>query len=247
MTAAPEEVFEFLKRLHDSCAQLILRLKFDKQHAQSRTLIALYGSILELSSGLIALVDQQLLPGAPVMLRAILEAHVDLVNMAADSRYGYSLERSYIKEWRKLLVEAQGGENEYLLEIAGQASLPDRIRDLEAEDGKLKEQGHRVLTLLERFELAGMGKEYRSLYNSLCCASHNNLRSLVDRHFEFDQEDFTMVFYKAYTPEDAAIYVGTAAEVLVRSTETLHLKLESSDLEAVRALRAELTGLRGEV
>ena len=246
MIAPPEEVFAFLKRLHVECQSFVLRLKFDKQHAPSRTAIALYGSIMELCSGLICLVEQQLLPGAPVLLRAVLEAHVDLVNILANPRYGYSLERSYIREWKKLLQEAQSGSNEYLDAISKQGSLVGRIQELQRKDSKLEAQGHRVLLLEQKFRLAGMEKEYRSLYNSLCCASHNNIRSLVDRHFEFSDEDFTVVFYKAYTPEDASVYVGTATEVLLRATEALHAKLESEDTGSISALRAEFNGLRGD-
>lgn len=145
-----------------------------------------------------------------------------------------------------MLQEAQSGQNEYLNEISQAPSLVGRISDLQKEEAKLEAQGHRVLSIEQKFQRANMLKEYRSIYNSLCCDSHNNIRSLVDRHIEFDAEDFSLVFYKAYTPEDAAVYVGTNAEILVRSTETLHSKLDSPVLEKIAPYRAELDRLRGD-
>ena len=47
----------------------------------------------------------------------ILEAYVDLVNLANAPRYGYAIELSYLREWRKLLQEAKLGKNEYLSNI----------------------------------------------------------------------------------------------------------------------------------
>ena len=244
--ASSEEFYEFLKRAHDEFQPFALELRFDKAHALHRTLVALYSSILELTGSCICLLERRLLVGVPVLLRATLEAYVDLVNLSSNPRYGYSLERSYLREWRKLLQEAQGGNNEYLAAISQEPSLPERIQEFQREEAKLERQGHRALNVEQRFQRAGMEKEYRSVYNSLCCASHNNLRSLMDRHIEFDAKDFTMVLYKAYAPEDAAVYVGTSAELLVRATEKVHKVLKSVASDKVSAFRLELNHLRGD-
>lgn len=91
-----------------------------------------------------------------------------------------------------------------------------------------------------------MEKEYNSLYNSLCCDSHNNLRSLLDRHLGFDSDGFAMVFYKEYATEDAAVYIGTNAELLVRATEKIHEVLRSEVQAVVAQYRDRLNVLRGD-
>ena len=97
----------------------------------------------------------------------------------------------------------------------------------------------------QKFQRAGMEKEYRSIYNSLCSDAHNNLRALIDRHVELKDEDFEVVFYKAYTPEDSAHYIGMAAELLVRASEKVHSFFKSPVKEEVEALRSKLNELRG--
>lgn len=134
MSMAPaEEVLAFLKQAHDDFQPLAKKLQFDKTHVLHRTLIALYGSVLELTSSCILLIDNRLLPGVPVLLRAVLEAYVDLVNLAKAPRYGYAIELNYLSEWRKLLQEAKLGKNEYLLDISQDPALDERIAQIRKE------------------------------------------------------------------------------------------------------------------
>lgn len=247
MPMAPaDEVLEFLKRAHDDFQPLARRLRFDKDHPLPRTVVALYGSILELTSSCILLLEQRLLPGVPVLLRAVLEAYVDLVNLTANPRYGYVIELSYLREWRKLLQEAKIGKNEYLNDISQDPGLNARIAQIQNEEHRLEALGHRRLKIEQKFVRAGMEKEYRSIYGSLCCDSHNNLRSLMNRHIAFEAQEFAMVFYKEYSTEDAAIYIGTNAELLVRATEKVHEFLQSDAQTEVKPYRAELNQLRGD-
>jgi len=242
----PEQVLDFLKRAHDEFQPFSQQIKFDKEHPQHRNIIALYGSIIELTGSAILLVDKRLITGVPVIIRSILEAYVDLYNLAENPAYGYALEISYIKEWLKILHEAKGGQNEYLAAISQAPSLDGSITAWQRQKQQLEAKGHRSLQIEQKFQRAHMEKEYRSIYNSLCCDAHNNLRSLIDRHIELGQSDFQVVFYKAYTPEDSALAVGTTAELLMRSSQKVHEFFDSPAIEQVAAYRAELDKLRGE-
>lgn len=244
--APPEKVFDFLKRAHDGLQPLSTKLAFDKHHPLHRNLVALYGSIIELTGGLIVLVDRRLITGVPVLLRSILEAYVDFRNLASNPTYGYSLELGHIKEWLKILQEAKTGKNEYLLEISQAPDLDQRIAEWTRKKIALEARGYRSLKIEQKFQRAEMEKEYRSQYNSLCCDAHNNLRALVDRHIEIDGEGFEVVYYKAYTPEDSAVYVGTNAEILIRASQELHAFLHSPVCDEVSKYREELDVLRGE-
>ena len=88
--APPNEVFEFLKRAHDEFQPFSERIIFDKTHPLHRNAIALYGSIIELTGSIIVLLDRRMATGAPILLRAILEAYVDLVNLLKNKQYGYN-------------------------------------------------------------------------------------------------------------------------------------------------------------
>jgi hypothetical protein len=242
----PADVLAFLKRAHDDFQPLAEKLEFDKAFALHRTIIALYGSILEMTGCSIVLIDKQLITGVPVLLRAVLEGYVDLVNLIRNARYGYCLELSYIKEWLKILDEAKAGKNEYLQEITQAPSLDAMISSWREEKRKLEAKDYKAPSVETKFKWADMEKEYRSIYNSLCCDAHNNLRALIERHIEREPGDFSVVYYKAYTPEDSAIYVGMNAELLVRATEALHEFLKSPVKDRVRGYREELDKLREE-
>ena len=111
--APPEQVFDFLKQAHDQLQPLSTKISFSKDHPLHRHIVALYGSIIELSGSVVILTDRRLITGVPALLRGVLEAYVDLYNLSENPAYGYSLELSYIKEWLKILNEASRGKNEY--------------------------------------------------------------------------------------------------------------------------------------
>lgn len=243
--APPEQVFEFLKRAHDELQPLSTKFTFSKDHSLHRHIVALYGSIIELTGSLILLTDRRLLTGVPVLLRSVLEAYVDLYNLSENPAYGYALELCYIKEWLKILNEAKTGKNEYLASIFNAPTLNSSISAWQKKKQALEGKGHKSLKVEQKFQRAGMEKEYRSIYNSLCSDSHNNLRSLIDRHVELNEANFEVVFYKAYTPEDSAHYIGMAVELLVRASEKVHAFLDSPVQKEVEAFRSKLNELRG--
>lgn len=243
--ATPEEFLNFLKKAHDDFQPLSVEIVFDKTHALHRTTIALYGSILELTGASILLIDRRLITGVPILLRAILEAYVDLVNLIENARYGYNLEVAYLKEWLKLLEEAKTGKNEYLADLNKEKTLNSTIAKWADEKRKLEAKGYRALKIEGKFRLAGMEKEYRSVYNLLCNDAHNNLLALVGRHIEREQGDFSVVVYKAYTPEDSAHFVGTNVEILMRATERVHGFFKSNVENKLPSYREELNRLHG--
>lgn len=244
-TAKPQEVLEFLKKAHDDFRPFFGQILFNKRHPLHRTIVALYSSILELTGACILLTDSRLIAGVPILLRAALEAYVDLVNLIRDPRYGYNLELAYLKEWLKLLEEAKNGKNEYLADIGNAPNLDATIVQWREETRKLKENGFKALLIESKFKSAGMDKEYRSIYNSLCSDAHNNIRALVERHIERERGDFSVVVYKVYTPEDSAVYVGTGAELLMNATQHVHEFFRSKVLHELPAYRAELDRIHG--
>lgn len=244
--APPEEVLEFLKEIHDKFQAYSQNLMFDKAHPLHRNVIALYGSILEMTGSNILLANNKLVTGIPILLKSILEAYVDLTNLIKNPQYGYNLEINYLKQWLEILNEAKTGKNEYLQSLTDEPSLDETIAKWNRDKKKLENNGHSSLKISQKFMRAGLEKEYRSMYNSLCSDSHNNLRALVSRHIEIEDGDFSMVFYKSYTPEDSAVYIGTNAELLIRATQELHTFLKSSDCDRVNVYRVEFDRLRGD-
>ena len=243
-TAKPEEVLAFIKKCHEDFQHYSLEITFDKKDSVDRNIIALYGSIIELTGSCIILVDKKMISAVPILLRSILEAYVDLINLINDPKYAHNLEVSYLKEWLRLLQQAKKGKNQYLKQISEADTLDDSIKDWTEQKEKLNKDGYKALTKENKFKLAGLEDEYYSIYNSLCSDSHNNLRSLMGRHIEFDDEEFSLVFYKDYSLEDSETYVGTNVGILIRATFAAHEFFKSPALEKLGEYNNEYNELQ---
>lgn len=246
MTATSKEVITFLKASHDEFQVLAKEIKFDGSDSHHRCCMALYGSILELTTSCVILIDKGLLTGAFVLLRSILEAYVDLENLIESKSYLADLEMSFVTEWLRILDEAAAGGNEYLADISKSPDLAATIKKWRAKRSELEAQGGCVMTQAEKFKRAGLDREYRSIYNELCSNSHNNLRALLDRHVEEEQDDFSIVYYKEPSGRDIAINVGVLTELLMRATQATHGYFKSPVIDKVNFRRQELDKLRGE-
>lgn len=245
---AAENILNFLRTTHDRAVDYSHHFAFDRNHPLYRTAVSYYGTILELTSSCVILINKSLGTAIPILLRAILEAYVDFHNLCSDSKYGYYLEASYIHEWLKILKEAKKGKNEYLSQISKAPSLDGMIKSWNEAQNKLdKKDGYKQLSVFERFQKAGMENEYCSIYNSLCCDSHNNIRALVSRHIEFKDKDLSVVFYKDLNLSDIEQYIGMASELLVRATIEIHTLLDSPVLEEVSKLREEIENLKADI
>ena len=241
-----EATLNFLNKAHDQAVELAESIVFKKESALHRTTIALYSSIIELSGTCCLLIDNKQGVALPIVLRAIIEAHVDLVNMLQTQRYGYYLELDYVNQWLVILQEAKRGKNEYLADISVVPSLDETIKDFTEQKLKLKSDGYEKLKIENKFIRADMEKEYRSIYNNLCAHAHNNIRALMDRHFEREQGDLSVVLYKEYNLEDNQIYIGFISEILIRATENIHKKFQTNVVNQVQLLRDEINLLRGD-
>lgn len=240
-------VIEFLEKEISKLSRLATEFKFDASHPLHQHTTSLYGTILELSSSLIPLYKTEHYSGIPILLRAILEAFVDLENLCRDPKYGYSLTIGNIKESLKFLRVAIDDDNVYMSLIAQAPDLNDRIAALESEMEGLKAKGHQGLNKRQRFIKAGMEDEYRTIYNTLCSAAHNDLRSLRSRHMVIDEGSFSIEYFKTADDEELEVYFGIASELLLRASFSIHNLLKSGKSSELQKLRVELDKIREDV
>jgi len=241
-----QEVFDFYEALLENLLHLAGRFGFDAEHQLHLNAVALYGSILELSSSLKPLYKSEHYSSVPIILRSLLEAHVDLENLTNDPKYGYSLDLSYLKESLKFLKEAKNDQNTYMEIISQKPDVDDRINNFESEIAVLEGKGYKIFNNFEKFEKAKLKKEYRTIYNMLCCASHNNYRSLRDRHMSFNNGELKVEYFKKPDFEELEIWFGVTCEILVRASFSIHGLLKSTVMPELQALREKLNKIRGE-
>jgi hypothetical protein len=241
-----DPIKSYYERSLDELIHLAATFSFDGTHPLHANAIFLYGSIIELSSSLKPLLISEHYSAIPVVLRSILEAYVDLENLCKDPKYGYSLEIKYLIENLKYLKEARNEKNAYLDIIAQAPDYEERLSNMEAEKKGLFDRGYKDLNKFERFSKAGMENEYRTIYNWLCCASHNDYRVLRDRHFELGKLGPTFRFFKEADFQDLEVFFGIASELLLRASFAIHTLLPSDKLTELARLRAELDIIRGD-
>ena len=238
------EALEFIKRLYDECIRLSVNITFNKKHPRHLYLVALYGTLIELTGCLIALIERKLRTGVRPIFRSILDAYVELSNLHVNPEYAYYMHASYYDQWIKLLKEAKTKPNPYLKKISQSQNLDAEIEDNESDLSKLKSNGYRPLKITERFERAGMINEYRSIYNFLSNDAHSNIRALVSRHVEIHENDFSVVYYKDEPLEDFLPYVNHTAELLIAASLKIHSFFETGAVTEVEKLEAELNEIR---
>lgn len=234
------ETLDCLKESHDALLAASQKLVFDKKHAWHRNLISLHGSIIELSSCLITLIEHRGATGVPSVFRTLLETYVELHNLANDKKYGYHMEASYLEQWLKVLKEAKKGTNPYLESIGNSPDLLENIKNNEKELNELKDRGYNPLSVFSSFQKAEMEDIYRSIYNFLSNDAHSNIRALIQRHIEIEDNDITVVYYREEPPENFLSEIDTATSLLIQSGIKTHKALESEVLSEVEALSDRL-------
>lgn len=223
-------MLDFLKNVHDVSLEEAKSFSFDKQHPWHRNMVALYGSLIEFSGALINCFNNNTIIAVEQILRAFLEASVEFTNLSKNKTYGYHMEASYHEQWIKVLKEAKTKENPYLNMIGEHEISEQSLTYHENELNKLESKKYHPLNIFEKFRMAGMKHEYRSIYNFLSNESHSNIRSLISRHFEIDPttENFNVVFYKNWQVEDYEHYITDTSFHLLKAGEKLHELLETN-------------------
>jgi len=211
----------------------IKHLKVDKSHPWHRSLIALYLSLIEYSDALICLVENEKSIAVPVVFRGLLEAYVDFKNLSEDKTYGYHMEAIFAYNWLKSLEEASKNQNAYLALTASEPNLSATIQELKAKLAELKAKGYlkknKPFPVFKKFEKAGMIEEYNSFYNYLCTHSHNDIGSLAERFFVFNEagNNFEITLFKEQVDDEFDSYLTMGWACLRNGSHIIHALLET--------------------
>jgi len=200
--------------MHKVALHLTRSLRFDKKHPWHLNLVLLYGTMLELMGSACILIREGVAIGVPILLRSAVEANIDFTNLSADRQYGYHMQAAYLREWINILREAKSGQNPFLKDVAQRPDLGDLLAQDEKELARLKEEGFTPLQQKEKFKRANLGPVYRSVYNFLCCHSHNNIRALLARHVNIatDKADFQVDLYaQSILTDSSRMSIASAA------------------------------------
>ena len=234
------EMMDFLKRAYTEVEKHASQLTINKNKPQHLFALALYIKLFELTASCLILIAFKVTTGLPILIRGVLEAYVDLINLCKDPTYINFMQASYFKEWLRILNEAATSQNPNLRGTAQLKTLPYKIKFMQTEREGLKQKGYKVLSVEDRFKKAEMGAEYRSTYNILCCYSHNNMRSLVDVNTNADGEISLIISDKASSIKDIPYYVELLCDYFINASCQIHKFLDSSVYGEIVELKNEM-------
>jgi Family of unknown function (DUF5677) len=222
--------------------------RIDKSHPQELVAVCIYATILELSQGELALLDQGPSTALPLVLRSLLEAYADLRAVLEDPGYHNKMYASFVSERRRLLhnVEKPRG-NPFLLESEERLDVAAEILRLKAElQGHLDDDGDGPHPNEPRFASGKLGNHYLSIHSWLCLRSHNSMTALDDRYIEKVGDDYHVVLFREATPGDIARIVDTLASVLINSAVRLHSAFGTEATLRYQLYREAFDAIRGD-
>lgn len=244
MEKQPKELL-FLNDVHRRLLDLATALKFDGEHAWHSRLVTLYSSIVEIAYTVSRLSEDMLRSSIPTILRSMLEAQIDLMNLAADRKYGYTLDSIAIHNQLKLFRAIKKGTNPLLSGIKYTADVDKKIASAEAWQARNKDKVDKDCAkwVRARFAKAGLTAEYETIYSFLCLHSHNDALALDMRHMQKGEGEKKSEFFifQEKPIDEIAHYFAMAAGILIKASVLIHKTLETKAIDAVNAIETEFT------
>jgi hypothetical protein len=191
--------------------------------------VALWGTLIEHAMSVIKLIEVNSTWGIDCILRNMLEAHMDLINLGKVEDYFARLQLTSFIEGRKLEEEFDEDTSE----------SDSYIKDLEGK-------GYKKLTLNEKLKLASDERVARVAYRVLSMNVHNNMQALISRHFIKDKDgNFERIeYFRPKTDIELDRIIDTTAGMLTTGIEIIAAILEIDLIEEISAAKSELDKLR---
>jgi hypothetical protein len=186
-------------------AKRYLRCEINDESLQSAVL--LLEAILDHARGVIALNRACSHADVSIICRSAIDAYVDLVNLCESQTYLKDLEVGDTFQWRRFLESTSRGDNPNLDALGAHSSFPAARRQMADREKALLRTGAKKMTVEERFEKAGLTREYESAFHFLSFDVHNSLSFLRARYGGSDNRNRGCTL--------------TMSELVIRSTEKI--------------------------
>ena len=204
-------------------------------HAQYH-LVGLNMTTNKLAEAIVTLCKSDHFVAVSPVLRAMLEAQVDILNLIKVPGYYYQLRRDYLNRLIKIINNPLPGDASMQIAKHRGISVDIWLSKLTEEQSKLEEMGYKTLKINEKFDLAGMKHDYLGIYAQLCSETHNRVDA-VSRRLIADEFGSGYAMLGVDDPFSShKIELIVAAETLCRSNGLLHEELQTTDLEVCSEL-----------
>jgi hypothetical protein len=181
-----------------------------------------------------------------ILVRSLLEAFVDLINIVDDPGYDEVMHASFLEQQKRRIGIAQkrGTTNPYLRSIVGNSTVLQHGQWIDAELASLKQKGVVPLNVKDRFERAKLLDLYDGPYSSMSQQTHSNLGALEERHIDVLPTGVTVTYFREITDDHAQMILDSAAGVLANSVSAVKSLLEGYPPKGLEGISEELRKLR---
>lgn len=251
-----ERILELLRAVLDEVHTLVQDVELkttDRQHVLSG---ALLGRVLEFAEGIYVMLERRDSACSLILLRSLLEVHVDLRNLAEDPGYDEFMHAAWLNQQRRGLQKAlKKGSDSRLIATSDDADeAREHLDHVHSTLQELKSRDIIPLSIESRFQRAGELDLYDGPYAHLSWNTHSNLNVLEERHVRVSDAGFEIQAFAPICNHEAAIVsdttAGVAANALVAVRKLAHpdagqneLNRLGERLESLRkVLRSEVEG-----
>ncbi len=236
----------FYQKVQRKVVEVSLGTKFRHDDNHARVLLSYHATIIEFGEAVICLIRSGHSSSATILLRAMLDAYVDMAATYKDARY--TIHRELESHSKSLLVLkcARDEKNPFLEYLSNDPTLDQKISEKAHKIDLLKLAGARKIKAYERFKLADVEQMYFPIYGLLSAAAHSDLTELGKRHLEKDDQgrEF-LTFFKEAIPEESILLLDTGIGLLIRSTiQIAHLLASDEMRQSIAALENEFLRFR---
>ena len=185
-----------------------------KSEAEKYILI-LHTRINSLSDELIFLAKSSKFTSSQIILRSVIETHIDLKCLVDDDSFIDVLKKSERESEIKYLKNFDSSNMYY-----GSQSKDDVENILEELD-RNKDKS-KCMTIYQKFEKVDELDFYRTVYNHLCRHTHGNITALASKHFESGE----IRLNKTITNNEFAFILSSSINIAIASSIEVLTKLE---------------------
>lgn len=201
-------------------------------------IIALLARILCGADSISTLSSDKRYAYVPIILRSMLEARIDLINLVQESDYLRIMTYNFSQQEIKFLNNNGTNRSNDDSPLTGQQTTErlDKATTYYKENSDIANDA----SIRARFNKAGLISEYIITYNLLCRSSHNNIDMLIADHFP---NGGTMFFtHTSPTASNIMLHFFMSANMCTHGAEIVahHFHITDSHLEKAKEQYNEL-------
>lgn len=198
-------------------------IRFDKHHPQQLAVVYIYCTLIELAHCELVLLENEGVTALSVVFRSIFEAYSDFLAALNDVDYHKKMYATLLVEHIRFLRNVtKSPTRSIFVDVAANLNVDERLKRLEEELKRYKNDNHKPLSTSDRFKAGGLEHEYQSVYWLLCLEGHNNISALESRHIEKSGEEFGVALFKATNHTDILRVLDSLIALIIVSGIKVH-------------------------